>query len=108
MSKHKDPNKYLEQNKYIDQISCLENLMLAWRKLERSFNHGDVWFDGLVKSAFKMNLVDNLTEISTQLKKGMYQMNKIQPIPFPKGGKDADGHLKVRQSFFIDFRDQLV
>ena len=108
MSKHKDPNKYLEQNKYIDQISCLENLMLAWRKLERSFNHGDVWFDGLVISAFKMNLVDNLTEISTQLKKGMYQMNKIQPIPFPKGGKDADGHLKVRQSFFIDFRDQLV
>ena len=108
MSKHKDQNKSIGQYKFIDQISCLENLMLAWRKLEHSFNHGDVWFDGLVISAFKMNLVDNLTKISTQLKEGTYQMNKIQPIPFPKGGKDADGHLKVRQSFFIDFRDQLV
>ena len=45
---------------YIEQISSLENLMLAWRKLERAFNHGDVWFDELVISAFRMNLVRNL------------------------------------------------
>ena len=93
---------------YIEQISTLENLMLAWRKLERAFSHGDVWFDELVISAFKMNLVDNLHEISNKLKDGSYQMKTIQPIPFPKGGKDNDGNFKVRQSFFIDFRDQLV
>lgn len=93
---------------YIEQISTLENLMLAWRKLERAFSHGDVWFDGLVISAFKMNLVDNLHEISNKLKDGSYQMKTIQPIPFPKGGKDNDDNFKVRQSFFIDFRDQLV
>jgi len=81
---------------------------LAWRKLERAFNHGDVWFDELVISAFKMNLVDNLREISNKLKDGSYQMKTIQPIPFPKGGKDNDDNFKVRQSFFIDFRDQLV
>lgn len=93
--------------KYIDQISCLENLMLAWRKLEHAFRHGDVWFDELIISAFKMNLVDNLSEISKQLKEGTYQMKPIQPIPYPKG-KDSNGILKVRQSFFVDFRDQLV
>ena len=93
---------------YIEQISTLENLMLAWRKLERAFNHGDVWFDELVISAFKMNLVDNLRDISEKLKNGSYQMKPIQPIPFPKGGRDDDGAFKVRQSFFIDFRDQLV
>lgn len=93
---------------YIERISTLENLMLAWRKLERAFNHGDVWFDELVITAFKLNLVDNLKVISEQLRNGSYQMKPIQPIPFPKGGKDDDGVFKVRQSFFIDFRDQLV
>lgn len=93
---------------YIDQISSLENLMLAWRKLERAFNHGDVWYDELVISAFRMNLVNNLKIISIQLCEGTYQMKPIQPIPFPKGGKDKDNQFKVRQSFFVDFRDQLV
>ncbi|MBR1935497.1 MAG: hypothetical protein IJ835_05545 [Muribaculaceae bacterium] len=94
--------------KYIERISTLENLMLAWRKLERAFNHGDVWFDELVITAFKLNLVDNLRVISEQLRNGSYQMKHIKPVPFPKGGKDHDGDFKVRQSFFIDFRDQLV
>ena len=80
--------------------------MLAWRKLERAFNHGDVWFDELVISAFRMNLVRNLETISRQLVEGTYKMNPIQPIPFPKGGIEKD-KFKVRQSFFIDFRDQL-
>jgi len=91
---------------YIEHISALENLMLAWRKLERSFNHGDVWYDELCMSAFKMNLVDNLLDLGHQIRNGSYKMHPISPIPFPKGAKDGD--LKVRQSFFIDFRDQLV
>lgn len=93
---------------YIKQISSLENLMLAWRKLERAFSYGDVWFDGLIIAAFKLNLVENLKKISQELKEGTYKMKPIQPIPFPKGGKDCDGNFKVRQSFFVDFRDQLV
>jgi hypothetical protein len=87
---------------YIEQISTLENLMLAWRKLERAFNYGDVWFDELVISAFKVNLVDNLKGIREQLLNGKYQMKPIKPVPFPKGGGE------VRQSFYVDFRDQLV
>lgn len=92
----------------IEQVTSLENMMLAWRKLERAFNYGDVWYDELLIAEFKMNLVDNLRELATCIIKGEYKMKAIRPIPFPKGGEDEKGELKVRQSFFIDFRDQLV
>ena len=92
----------------IEQVTSLENMMLAWRKLERAFNYGDVWYDELLIAEFKMNLVDNLRELATCIIKGEYKMKAIRPIPFPKGGKDKNDELKVRQSFFIDFRDQLV
>ena len=92
----------------IEQVTSLENMMLAWRKLERAFNYGDVWYDELLIAEFKMNLVDNLRELATCIIKGEYKMKAIRPIPFPKGGKDEHDELKVRQSFFIDFRDQLV
>lgn len=90
------------------QVTSLENMMLAWRKLERAFNYGDIWFDELLIAEFKMNLVDNLKELAVSIRKNEYQMKLIRPIPFPKGGKDENGNLKVRQSFFIDFRDQLA
>ena len=90
------------------QVTSLENMMLAWRKLERAFNYGDIWFDELLIAEFKMNLVDNLKEMAVSIRKNEYRMKPIRPIPFPKGGKDENGELKVRQSFFIDFRDQLA
>ena len=90
------------------QVTSLENMMLAWRKLERAFNYGDIWFDELLIAEFKMNLVDNLKELADSIRKNEYRMKPIRPIPFPKGGNDEDGKLKVRQSFFIDFRDQLA
>lgn len=92
----------------IEQVTSLENMMLAWRKLERAFNYGDVWYDELLIAEFKMNLVDNLQQLAICIKAGEYKMKPIRPIPFPKGGKDENDELKVRQSFFIDFRDQLV
>lgn len=92
----------------LEQVASLENLMLAWRKLERAFNYGDVWYDELLIAEFKMNLVEHLQEIAAHIKNGEYKMLPIRPIPFPKGGKDENDELKVRQSFFIDFRDQLV
>lgn len=90
------------------QVTSLENMMLAWRKLERAFNYGDIWFDELLIAEFKMNLVDNLKELADSIRKNEYRMKPIRPIPFPKGGNDENGELKVRQSFFIDFRDQLA
>ena len=90
------------------QVTSLENMMLAWRKLERAFNYGDIWFDEWLIAEFKMNLMDNLKELADSIRKNEYRMKPIRPIPFPKGGKDENGELKVRQSFFIDFRDQLV
>lgn len=92
----------------IEQVTSLENMMLAWRKLERAFNYGDVWYDELLIAEFKMNLVEHLRELAVSIKNGEYKMQPIRPIPFPKGGKDENDELKVRQSFFIDFRDQLV
>lgn len=92
----------------MDQVTSLENMMLAWRKLERAFNYGDVWYDELLIAEFKMNLVEHLRELAVSIKSGKYKMQPIRPIPFPKGGKDENDELKVRQSFFIDFRDQLV
>ena len=92
----------------MDQVTSLENMMLAWRKLERAFNYGDVWYDELLIAEFKMNLVENLRELSVSILNGEYTMLSIRPIPFPKGGRDENDELKVRQSFFIDFRDQLV
>lgn len=92
----------------IEQVTSLENMMLAWRKLEQAFNYGDVWYDELLIAEFKMNLVENLQDIAVCIKDGKYKMQPIRPIPFPKGGEEENGELKVRQSFFIDFRDQLV
>lgn len=100
-------NMHTEMN-LIKQVTSLENMMLAWRKLERAFNYGDVWYDELLIAEFKMNLVENLRGLAVSIKNGEYRMQPIRPIPFPKGGEDENGELKVRQSFFIDFRDQLV
>ena len=100
-------NMHTEMN-LIEQVTSLENMMLAWRKLERAFNYGDVWYDELLIAEFKMNLVENLRDLAVSIKSGEYRMQPIRPIPFPKGGEEENGELKVRQSFFIDFRDQLV
>lgn len=70
------------------QVTSMENMMLAWRKLERAFNYGDVWFDELLIAEFKMNLVDNLQILADSIKSNEYRMRPIRPIPFPKGGKD--------------------
>lgn len=92
---------------YLEQIYTIENLMLAWRKIEKAFEYGNVWFDPILMSAFKMRLVENLTDLSQELRNGTYNPSPIMPVPFPKG-KDSKGDLRVRQSFFISIKDQLV
>lgn len=81
--------------------------MLAWRKIEKAFEYGDVWFDPILMSAFKMRLMDNLKGLSSELRSGTYIPAPIKPIPFPKG-RDSKGELQVRQSFFVSIKDQLV
>ena len=100
------------QDKLFEAICSKENLILAWRRVENSYHHGDVWFDELERSAFKFNLVENIERLSEQMKKGEYRMKPIKPAPYPKGmkvKKDEGGQetkeLRVRQSFCINVED---
>lgn len=94
--------------------------MLAWRRVENSFKHGNIWYDELELAAYKFNLVNNLEKLSDVLLKGTYQMRPIKPAPYPKGCKKLDKEmqngdgigqefeLRIRQSFAINIEDQLV
>ena len=75
------------QEHLFEAICSKENLILAWRRVENSYQHGDVWFDELEISAFKFNLVQNIARLSEQMKKGNYKMKPIKPAPYPKGMK---------------------
>lgn len=103
----------------IDQISSFENLMLAWRRVEHSFHHGDVWYDELEVAQYKFQLLDNLDELSKQIKDGAFSMLPIKPAPYPKAKKVEKStnekgetiettELTVRQSFNIPIVDQIV
>lgn len=103
------------QEHLFEAIYSKENLILAWRRVENSYQHGDVWFDELEISAFKFNLVQNVERLSELMKSGNYKMKPIKPAPYPKGmkvDKDNEGQetkeLRVRQSFCINMEDQVV
>ena len=103
------------QNNIFETICSKENLILAWRRVENSFHHGDVWFDELELSAYKFNLLNNIEKLSEKMKTGTYQMRPIKPAPYPKGKKvvkddGENGHeeLRIRQSFCIHVEDQIV
>ena len=103
------------QNNIFETICSKENLILAWRRVENSYHHGDVWFDELELSAYKFNLLNNIEKLSEKMKTGTYQMRPIKPAPYPKGKKVVkdDGEneleeLRVRQSFCIYVEDQIV
>lgn len=103
------------QNDIFETICSRENLILAWRRVENSYHHGDVRFDELELSAYKFNLLNNIEKMSEKMKTGTYQMRPIKPAPYPKGKKvvKEDGEkkheeLRVRQSFCIHVEDQIV
>ena len=103
------------QNNIFETICSRENLILAWRRVENSYHHGDVWFDELELSAYKFNLLNNIEKLSEKMKTGTYQMRPIKPAPYPKGKKvvkddEENEHeeLRVRQSFCIHVEDQIV
>ena len=103
------------QNNIFETICSRENLILAWRRVENSYHHGDVWFDELEISAYKFNLLNNIEKLSEKMKTGTYQMRPIKPAPYPKGkkvvkddGENEHEELRVRQSFCIHVEDQIV
>lgn len=103
------------QNDIFETICSRENLILAWRRIENSYHHGDVWFDELELSAYKFNLLNNIEKLSEKMKTGTYQMRPIKPAPYPKGkkvvkenGENEHEELRVRQSFCIHVEDQIV
>ena len=109
-----------ESDNLLDIICSKENLMLAWRRVENSLGHGNIWYDELELAAYKFNLVVNLDCLSEKLLDGSYRMRPIMPAPYPKSSKITkrkNGHLgeeetiqelRVRQSFAINIEDQLV
>lgn len=86
----------------------MDNLMLAWRKIENLFVPGDIWFDPLRLTAFKYRLKENLERISQRIEAGTYRMSNIKPVPFPKKKGEKDPVPPIRQSFIIDIEDQIV
>ena len=96
-----------------EKIVAIENLMLAWKKLERSFHHGEIWYDELALAAFKFRLYDNLVQLQKEIRTGTYEMEPIFPAPYPKANEKPDKEggeekMRIRQSFQIDIRDQVV
>lgn len=94
-----------------EKIASLENLLLAWRKVENAMQKEEIWFDELNAFEFKLNLMANLRSIREEILSGTYIMRPIKPAPFPKGPKvEEDGHttLRVRQAFYVNIRDQVT
>lgn len=96
------------QDNLFEAICSKENLILVWRRVENSYQHGDVWFDELEISAFKFNLVQNIERLSKQMKNGNYKMKPIKPAPYPKGMKVSQNdegqettELRVRHNHFV-------
>lgn len=102
------------QDNIFETIYSKENLILAWRRVENSFHHGDVWYDELELAAYKFNLVKNIEDLSERLRNGTYKMKPIKPAPYPKNKKivkdekEEHNELRVRQSFCINIEDQIV
>lgn len=92
----------------VENIASLENLYMAWNRLAQSITYSDVWYDEYDFQRFECMLDHNIRSIRESLRKGSYKMDPIRPIPFPKGGKDDNGNLKVRPAFWITLKDQLV
>lgn len=91
----------------VNDIANLDNLMLAWRKVEGEMSRLDDWCDIMEFYAYKFMLKDNLIDLHQRLIDGRYEMQLIRPLPFPKG-TDSDGNKRVRQFFHVAIEDQLV
>lgn len=96
----------------VTDIANLENLMWAWQKAKNAYRVGDIWFDTLELANFEANTHLELMKIHEDLINGTYELNELQPLPYPKGEsyKEEDGTIeaKVRQTFYVSVRDQVT
>lgn len=91
----------------VNDIANLDNLMLAWRKLEGEMSQMDDWCDIMEFYAYKFQLRDKLTDLKKKLVEGSFHLHPLRPLPFPKGISKT-GEKRVRQFFHVDIEDQLV
>lgn len=102
----------MKNSDLVNDIANINNLMLAWEKLEGEISHQDDWCDVMELYAYKFQLKDKLADLHDCLVKGTYRMRPLRPLPFPKGAsKDENGNVteqKVRQYFHVYIEDQLV
>ena len=101
----------MKDSDLVKDIASIDNLMLAWGKLEGEMLRSDDWRDIIELYAYKFALKDNMIYLRERLLNGTYRMQALRPLPFPKGCKrDAEGHveLRVRQYFHVAVEDQLV
>jgi|GEM_PF-934738 len=94
--------------KLIKKIIETENLHWAWKKVKNSFQVGDIWYDEIELSSFEANLYDNLEKIKQDIKSEIFTLFPIKPLPFPKGIDKEKGIPRVRQTFDINIRDQVI
>lgn len=101
----------MKNSDLVKDIANIDNLMLAWGKLEGEISRQDDWCDIMEFYAYKFQLKDKLLELHQRLENGTYQMQPIRPLPFPKGRSVNDEgkiEFRVRQYFHIAIEDQLV
>ena len=91
----------------LNDIANLDNLILAWRKVEGEMSRLDDWCDIMEFYAYKFTLKDNLDDLHHRLVEGRFEMQPLRPLPFPKGA-DSEGNKRVRQFFHVAIEDQLV
>lgn len=94
--------------KIVEKIIETENLHWAWKKVKNSFQVGDIWYDEIELALFEANLYQNLEDIKEKIKSGSYSLSTIKPLPFPKSCDKITGIQRVRQTFDIRIKDQVV
>lgn len=103
---------HMKNSDLVNDIANINNLMLAWEKLEGEISHQDEWCDVMELYAYKFQLKDKLADLHERLVKGSFHMHPLRPLPFPKGAsKNENGkvdELRVRQYFHVYIEDQLV
>jgi hypothetical protein len=93
-------------NQVLDRLRSYENLVWAWRKLLNVYRRSELWFDELKLARFELHLDAELESLAESFSSGHFTTQPLRPLPQPK--RDADGHMEVRQSFFVSVRDQLA
>jgi hypothetical protein len=92
---------------FYELLTLPDNLYWAWEKARRIYQYSDLWYDPIELSEFEANLWSELKNINNQFKNGDYQLSPLRVVPQPKRPND-DGKPQLRQSFYVNVRDQVA